>query len=411
MAATSASARADSPYPRLGVRRVINARGCATLAGGTLMSPEVLAAYQAGAGAFALIDELQQAAGRRIATITGAEAGYVTSGAAAGIVLATAACLAGLDVHEMERLPKATGVRKRVLMPRSHRNGYEWSLQAAGAQLAFFDGAGGAPELRSAIDSCTAAVFFVADREVPQLTLATTVEVAHAAGLPVVVDAALALPPVSNLRRLVATGADLVVFSGGKSIRGPQASGFIAGRADLALSVALQHQDMDVRAETWSRRQLVASKQLARPPHNGLGRGMKVGKEEIVALLAALEEYVGRDHKADQRRWRELARQLAGRLNAVAGLTVRVRERDPSGRPVPSVELVVDRELVGRTADQLTVALLERDPIILLDDAAGGEGRLRLDVENLLDAELDELVSAVADAANGGVARTPVGVT
>jgi len=375
------------------------------------MSPEVLAAYQAGAGAFALIDELQQAAGRRIATITGAEAGYVTSGAAAGIVLATAACLAGLDVHEMERLPKATGVRKRVLMPRSHRNGYEWSLQAAGAQLAFFDGAGGAPELRSAIDSCTAAVFFVADREVPQLTLATTVEVAHAAGLPVVVDAALALPPVSNLRRLVATGADLVVFSGGKSIRGPQASGFIAGRADLALSVALQHQDMDVRAETWSRRQLVASKQLARPPHNGLGRGMKVGKEEIVALLAALEEYVGRDHKADQRRWRELARQLAGRLNAVAGLTVRVRERDPSGRPVPSVELVVDRELVGRTADQLTVALLERDPIILLDDAAGGEGRLRLDVENLLDAELDELVSAVADAANGGVARTPVGVT
>ncbi|HUY53962.1 MAG TPA: hypothetical protein VMV23_02255 [Candidatus Nanopelagicaceae bacterium] len=375
------------------------------------MSPEVLAAYQAGAGAFALIDELQQAAGRRIAAITGAEAGYVTSGAAAGIVLATAACLAGLDVHEMERLPKATGERRRVLMPLSHRNGYEWSLQAAGAELAFFNGAAGAPELGSAIDSRTAAVFFAADREAPPLTLATTVEVAHFAGAPVVVDAALALPPVSNLRRLVATGADLVVFSGGKSIRGPQASGFIAGRTDLLLSVALQHQDMDVRVETWSRRQLVASKQLARPPHNGLGRGMKVGKEEIVALLAALEEYLGRDHEGEQRQWRKRAHQLADRLNTVPGVTARVRERDPSGRPVPSVELVVDQGCSGRTADELSVALLERDPVILLDDAAGLDGRLRLDVENLRDEELDELVAAVSAAASGDLARAPLGLT
>ena len=375
------------------------------------MSPEVLAAYQAGAGAFALIDELQQAAGRRIAAITGAEAGYVTSGAAAGIVLATAACLAGLDVHEMERLPKATGERRRVLMPLSHRNGYEWSLQAAGAELAFFNGAAGAPELGSAIDSRTAAVFFAADREAPPLTLATTVEVAHFAGAPVVVDAALALPPVSNLRRLVATGADLVVFSGGKSIRGPQASGFIAGRTDLLLSVALQHQDMEVRAETWSRRQLVASKQLARPPHNGLGRGMKVGKEEIVALLAALEEYLGRDHEGEQRQWRKRAHQLADRLNTVPGVTARVRERDPSGRPVPSVELVVDQGCSGRTADELSVALLECDPVILLDDAAGLDGRLRLDVENLRDEELDELVAAVSAAASGDLARAPLGLT
>lgn len=388
---------------------MINARGCATWGGGSLMSPRVLAAYAAGAGSFVLMEELEQAASRYIAEVTGAEGGYVTSGAAAAIVLGTAACIAGLDVERMERLPAPGDWPNRVLMPLSHRNGYEWSLQAAGARLAFFDDEGGVAALLAEADSDTVALFFAADREREQLALTAATRAAHSLGLLVLVDAALALPPVENLRRLVASGADLVVFSGGKSIRGPQSSGFIAGRSDLLLSVALQHQDMDVRQETWGRQDLLASHRVTRPPHNGIGRSMKVGKEEVVALLAALEEYLTRDHRAEHLRWVSMAHVLAERLDAIPGLAASTRDQDPAGRPIPGVELVVSPSEFGRTADDLCMTLLRRDPGIMVDDTAGAENRLRLDVENLQDAGVDDLVMAIIEARNrSGTGRSSV---
>ena len=152
-------------------------------------------------------------------------------------------------------------------------------------------------------------------------------------GVPVIVDAAAELPPRANLRRFIAEGADLVAFSGGKAIGGPQASGILAGRADLIASVALQHQDMDVRAETWNRRSLIGSGAIAGVPHQGFGRSLKVGREEIVGLLTALERYVAGSDDEDARVWTERLDIVAAALGDVDGVVV--TRRCPPDRPIP----------------------------------------------------------------------------
>ena len=288
-------------YDELGVRTLINARGCATLAGGTLMEPEVVAAMAAAAGSFVRIGDLQEVASRRIAALTGAEAGYVTSGAAAGLTLGAAAMLARLDPDLMERLPATGDAPAEIVVQANHRNPYDHLVRASGARLVEFGDADGATidAMTNAIGPATVGAFFHGQAESVGLSIDDFVATAHAHGLPVLVDASMNLPPRSNLRRFVAAGADLVAFSGGKTIRGPQASGFLAGRADLLVSVGLQQQDMDVLPSTWARRSLVETGVIARPPAHGIGRSMKTGKEEIVGLLVALERYASRDEAAE----------------------------------------------------------------------------------------------------------------
>jgi D-glucosaminate-6-phosphate ammonia-lyase len=389
-----------SVYERLGIRTVINARGNATLAGGTLMDPAVLDAMTDAAGAFVRIADLEQAASARIATATGAEAGYVTCGAGAGLTLGTAAILAGLDPDRIDRLPDTGGERDTMLVQKTHRSGYDHLVRAAGARLVEVGGPRGASasQLEAAIDARVAGVFFQADEEASGMPLAVCVDVAHRHGLPVLVDGSVNLPPRSNLRRFIADGADLVAFSGGKTIRGPQASGFLAGRADLIRSVALQHQDLDVLPATWSERALLESGALTRIPGHGIGRSMKAGKEEIVGLLVALERYLERDEAADIARWRRIADALTEALARIPGLTAWTEPVAPGGRPVARTAVRVDADY-GRTAVEVVRAFEGRDPVIMVADHDAAHGILRLDVENLRDDEVQPLVDAFVETA------------
>jgi D-glucosaminate-6-phosphate ammonia-lyase len=388
-------------YAQLGVRTVINARGNATLAGGTLMDPAVLDAMAEAARSFVRIADLETAASARIAAATGAEAGYATCGAAAALTLGTAAILAGLDPDRIDRLPQTDGRPDGMLVQRVHRNGYDHLVRAAGARLVEVGGAHGATadELERAIDDRVAGVFFQADEEPAGLPLEATVEVAHRHGLPVLVDGSVNLPPRTNLRRFIAQGADLVAFSGGKTIRGPQASGFLAGRADLIRSVGLQHQDLDVLPTTWSGRSLLETGALARIPSHGIGRSMKAGKEEIVGLLVALERYLARDEAAEIARWARLAGELTAGLVEIDGLEPWTEPLSPPDRPVARTAIRVDPVAFGRSATQIVQAFERRDPIIMLADHASAEGVLRLDVENLRDDEVAPIVDAFAELA------------
>ncbi len=383
-------------YARLGVRTLVNARGNATLAGGTLMEPEVVAAMAEAARSFARIGDLQEIASERIAELTGAEAGYVTSGAAAGLTLGAAAMLAGLDPDRMERLPDTTGGPAEIVVQANHRNPYDHLVRASGARLVEFGDANGATaeEMAAAIGPATAGAFFHGQAEAHGLPIEAFVATAHARGLPVLVDASMNLPPRANLRRFTAAGADLVAFSGGKTIRGPQASGFLAGRADLLVSVGLQQQDMDVLTATWARRALVENGVIPRPPIHGIGRSMKTGKEEIVGLLVALERYADLDEAAETARWTAVADRLAAGLAGIPGLTVRRDSTQADGRPVPMTIVTIDPVAYEVSAVELVRRFADRDPIVMVGDHDAETNVLRLDPENLDMAGADEVIAA-----------------
>ena len=386
-------------YSRLGVRTLVNARGCATLAGGTLMEPEVVVAMAEASRSFVRIGDLQEVASRRIAELTGAEAGYVTSGAAAGLTLGTAAMLTRLDPDLMDRLPDTGDAPAEIVVQAAHRNPYDHLVRAAGARLVEFGDADGATieEMVAAIGPATAGAFFHGQAEADGLSIDDFVATAHAHGLPVLADASMNLPPRANLRRFVSAGADLVAFSGGKTIRGPQASGFLAGRADLLVSVGLQQQDMDVLPATWARRSLVETGVLPRPPKHGIGRSMKTGKEEIVGLLVALDRYAAHDEAAALAGWVALAEHLAAGLAGIPGLAVRTEPAQADGRPVPMTIVSVDPTAYERTAVELVRGFAARDPIIMLGDHDAEAGILRLDPENLDMAGADEIIAAFRD--------------
>jgi len=379
-------------YESLGVRAIINASGTLTRVGGSRMDPEVLAAMAEAAASFVHIDELQARAGEVVARVTGAEAGYVTNGASAGLTLGVAACVAGMDVARMDRLPDVTGMRSEVVVQRGHRNSYDHAIRAVGVTLVEagylgYPGAGGTMpwQIDAAITDRTAAVACPILDAPGTLSLPEVAEIAHARGVPVIVDAAAELPPRGNLRRFISEGADLVAFSGGKAIGGPQSSGILAGRADLIASVALQHQDMDVRGETWSKRSLIGSGAIGGVPHQGLGRSLKVGREEIVGLITALERYAAGSDDEDVRVWTERLEIVAAALGEVDGLVV--TRRCPADRPIPVLHLTLDESLLGVTAYDVVTDLLEGDPPVAITESRAEHGELSVNAMGLTDGE------------------------
>ncbi|HUY99992.1 MAG TPA: aminotransferase class V-fold PLP-dependent enzyme [Thermomicrobiaceae bacterium] len=365
-------------YETLGVRPVVNAAGPLTRLSGMPLHPEVAAAMAEAAQACVRIDELQEAAGRELVAATGAEAGYVTAGAAAGLALAASACVAGLDVAAMDRLPDMTGLRDEIVIQRAHLTAYSHALRLSGARLVEVgyvgdpgQGACWPWQVEAAISERTAALAYSVGYTQGVVPLAEVVEIAHRHGLPVIVDAAAALPPVENLRRFIADGADLVAFSGGKAIGGPQASGILVGRADLIESVALQHQDMDVYPETWPwRERYLTTGRLAGPPHHGLGRPMKVGKEEIAGLVVALRRFLARDHEAEQRGESERLATVAAALDELPGVAVALAA-DDNGTPrgYPLLRVRIDATVVGRSAAEVVNALAEGDPPVAVNQS------------------------------------------
>lgn len=373
-------------YTRLGVPRRINVAGTLTRLGGSLMQPEVLQAMALAAHASVDIAELQTAASSVLARVTGAQAGIVTSGAAAGLTLATAACLARWDVARMAALPDTQTMPNQVLMVRTHRNSYDHAIRLAGAKIVDIGhndrgtGAGirglEAWEIEAAITEQTVALVFVATAQTVG-DLPAAVQVMHGHQLPVIVDAAAQLPPRSNLRRFIDAGADLVVFSGGKAVGGPQASGILAGRRDLVGSALLQMMDMDVSPTTWSPSPLIDREALKGIPHHGIGRGFKVGKEEIAGLVCALERFVARDEAAHAAALTSRLQAIAAALAGVPGIkTHLVAGTDLA--PIPLLELDA-----GTRAPELIHRLLHGDPPVHVGERLVDAGILTLNPQTL----------------------------
>jgi D-glucosaminate-6-phosphate ammonia-lyase len=363
-------------FDGLGVRTIINGKGPATRLSGGIMHPEVAAAMTEASQYCIDMAELQAVASRAIADATGAEAGYVASGASACLLLATAACVTGLDPGRMARLPDTTGMKSEVVMVRSQRNFYDHAVRAAGVRIIEvglpdrYAGAGvrdaEAWEIEDAITERTAAVFYVADAQ-SQPLLPDVAAAAHRRNVPVIVDAAAQLPPQANLRRFIAEGADLVAFSGGKALGGPQASGMLCGRRDLIMAAALQHLDMDVFWDMWAPpASLIDRDRLRGAPQHGIGRSCKSGKEEIAGLLTALRRFIAEGDEPRHRRWLEACDAMAGALGQIPGVEVRITGRRDT-TSVPLVEISLDPARWPVT--EVCLALQHMTPSIIVDPA------------------------------------------
>jgi L-seryl-tRNA(Ser) seleniumtransferase len=371
---------ACDPYALLGVRRRINAAGALTRLGGAVMAPEVVEAMAAASRGSVDIGELQDAASARIAEATGADAGLVTTGAAAALTLAAAASIARWDVAKMAALPH---VPAEILLPRTHRTGYAHALAASGAGVRGLE----AWEIEAALSPSVVAVGFSVNAA-SIVDLPTAAAVCRAHGLPLIVDAAAQLPPKDNLRRFIAMGADLVAFSGGKALGGPQASGILAGRRDLVASALLQQLDMDVSPDTWTPPKLIDRANLRGVPHHGIGRGFKAGKEEIVGLLTALDRFVKADDAASNA---ALEARLQAIASALDGRHVMLVPAVKTGR-VPVLEIAVPDALA------LSARLQRGDPPVHLSERRAARGVLTLDPQVLLPEDDVPLANALRTA-------------
>ncbi|MCC7273863.1 MAG: aminotransferase class V-fold PLP-dependent enzyme [Alphaproteobacteria bacterium] len=368
------TARANANvFERLGVRTIINAHTTATRLSGGIMRPEVADAMREATQWCVDMATLEGRACEVIARHTGAEAGYVTSGAAAALLLGTAACVTGLDPSKMNRLPDTTGMKNEVVVARSQRNFYDHAVRTAGVTLVEvgisdrYSGAGvrdtEAWEIAAAITERTAAVLYVAGAD-SRPPLSEVVAAAHAKGVAVLVDAAAQLPPVANLRRFVAEGADLVCFSGGKALGGPQASGILCGKRDLVMAAALQHLDQDIYWEQWNPPAALFDKtRIPGLPQHGIGRPAKVGKEAIVGLLTALELFVQEGDEARRLRWTQQMESLLAALDGVPHATLALA-RDRRRHGLPTVALTLDEAAAGMTALDLVRRLQDGEPSV-----------------------------------------------
>jgi len=370
--------------------RIINAAGYLTRLGNSIMDPPVLRAMEEASRSFVELDKAQLAASGIIAAITGADAGYVVGGAAAGLALAAAACIAGDDLDRIRRLPDTEGMPNEIILPEGHEIYYERFIRLAGARLTFVPDEAA---LDKAIGPDTVGIFYEASMSGP-IAQASLVARGQAAGIPVVADAAVSVPPARNLRAILADGTDLAVFTGSKAVRGPAGSGFVAGRGDLVRSVMLQHQDWDVAVELGNARDqwLWATS----PPFvMGMGRAFKVGKEDIAGLVAALQAYDQRDHDADLRDWSARLRSIAAELSLLEGIDVDLREAGDD-RAVPQLQVTADA--AGWPVERLAAELRTGDPAVWLSMSLFPEREVWIDPVNLQDGDDALLISAFEKA-------------
>lgn len=342
-----------SIYRSFGIEPIINASGGVTRLGGPPMLPAALEAFENASRETVPLEQLQAAASKRIAAVTGTEAGLVTSGAAAALTLGAAAILCGDDPGRMERLPHCDGFPHEFVIAREQRNGYDHAVRASGARLVevgFNEIVANAGvrrtelwEYEAAFGPNTAgAVYGFSSDSHPDLE--ELVKLAHRHDLPVLVDAAGELPPRGHLSAIAATGADLVAFSGGKAIRGPQATGILCGRRDLIASAALQMLDMDDHPELWDPpAEFIDRSRLRGMPRHGIGRGMKVSKEQIIALLTALDLFADGVDQAELETSRNWLESIANELGECPVRGEVITHHD--GETHPHLELVLDASL------------------------------------------------------------------
>ncbi len=388
-------------FEQFGIQPIINAVGYATRVSGSCPHPDVIAAMGAASAHYFEIDDLLSAASRQIQESTGAEAGIVTCGAGAALTLAAAACLAGNDPDLMDQLPDVTACpRNEIIYPIPGPFDYDHAVRLAGAKLVLIDyrATDALQQIERVITPKTAAIGFVWLRMDERPDLSSLADLAHQHGLPLIVDAACALPPMEHLTAFSRSGADLVAYSGGKHLGGPQASGILCGRADLIRSAWVQMVDMDVREGTWSLQHWIAQGWLSRPPRHGIGRSMKVSKESIVGVIAALKRYASRNHAAEYAGWQATIDQISDQICEIPELRVTRLTRGMNGQPYPNLLIESGSEPNSLTVRNLLLSLRNRPRRIVLAEDEQNPGRAFLYAQCLQPGDAEEIISAIQQA-------------
>src|SRR5918995_1372427 len=305
-------------FREMGVRPFINAAGTYTAMTSSLMHPEVVDAIRYASEHYVMLDELHDRVGERIAALVRCEAAMVTSGAASALTLGTAATLTGTDRQKIVSLPNLTSMKSEVIVQKSHRFGYDHAVRNCGVRIVEVETR---EDLERAVNEKTAMMlFYNANNNVGQIKDAEFAQLGKRHGVPTLNDAAADVPPVHNLWRYTEMGFDLVAFSGGKGIRGPQSAGLLLGRKDL-----------------------IAAARLNGPPNsNSIGRGLKVNKEEMLGMFVAVEQYVARDHARDRRDFDARAEAIRKAATAVSGVKAEVFVPEVANH-VPHVRVSWDR--------------------------------------------------------------------
>lgn len=336
-------------YQSIGVEPIINCRGTFTIIGGSVELPEVRAAVDAAARYFVQIDELADAVGRRLAELTGAEWGMVSAGCAAAMKHVTAACVTGGNPEKLIRIPDLTDLDKtEVVVPRSSRNSYDHAIRNVGVRLVTVETL---EELERALSARTAMIYLLADDgpESGPMALEAVAAVAQPKNIPILVDAAAEVLTIPNVH--LQRGATVVAYSGGKAICGPQCAGLLLGRKDILQSA-------------WQ----------ASSPHHGPGRDNKVGREETLGMLAAVEAWVTRDHAAEWKTWLSWLGRIGARVSAIDGITTAIREPTELSNKSPSLIIMWDSTRFHVTGEEVAEELARTKPRIAL---GGGIGRPR----------------------------------
>jgi L-seryl-tRNA(Ser) seleniumtransferase len=337
-----------SIFEEIGVKPVINALGHQTVLGGSQLSPRVRAAMEETNRYFVDVDELLERSGEIIARLLNAEAAYVTPGCAAALALGTAACIAGDDPEKMGQLPDTTGLKNEVLIQAASRYKYDRCPTIVGARLVEYGSADGASaaELAKAIGPRTACILYVGFKrnEPGILPLDDVVRIAHERGTPVLVDAAGEVFPLDLMKSYPRSGADLVAY-GSKYFGGPNSAGVLCGRPDLIASASIQG---FIGFESTSSR--------------SFGRPLKLDRQEIVAVVVALQEWLSLDHDARLRGYDHLVRAIAERLRGLSG--VAAVPLPSSGGPATQLEVTIQPRPNAKTAADIVQILRDGNPSI-----------------------------------------------
>jgi L-seryl-tRNA(Ser) seleniumtransferase len=337
-------------YKSIGVRPVINCRGTLTVISGSLELPEVRAAVDAGGQNHVVLDELMEGVAKRLAEITGAEWALVSSGCAAGMAHVTAACVTGGNPDLHVRIPDLTGFAKdEVVIPKGSRNEYDQAIRSVGVRVIEV---GDAAEYEAALGPKVAMVYIMSGPRMENgpLNYEAVYGIAKKKNIPVFTDAAAEMLTAPNT--YLQKGSTFVGYSGGKCLRGPQCAGLILGRKDLLQAA-------------W----------VSSAPHHGHGRTMKVGKEEMIGLLAAVEMWMQRDHKKEDETWTGWMQTIADRVTKIDGVTAAVRQPRGLGNHSPGLSINWDASKLGITGEQVSNILWTTEPRVALGGGGGGGGR------------------------------------
>ncbi|MEN8203102.1 MAG: aminotransferase class V-fold PLP-dependent enzyme [Bacteroidota bacterium] len=326
-------------FKELGVRTFINAAGTYTSMTGSLMRPEVIEAYNYATNEYVLLDDLQDKVGERIASLLNCEAATITAGAASAITLGTAGVLTGMDQEKVIQLPDLTGMKSEVIIQKSHRIVYDHAIRNCGVRLVEVVTR---KELERAINEKTAMMwFFNGNNYVGEIRDEEFVAIAMKNGIPSFNDCAADVPPVENLRKYTNMGFDLVTFSGGKGLRGPQSAGLLTGK----------------------KKYIDAARLHAPPRGNTIGRGMKVNKEEVLGMLVTIESYLSRDHEREWALWEKQIQTIHDAMDSIQGVKPEMHVPEVANH-VPTLKVSWNPDKIGLTPDQVRQKLREGHPSI-----------------------------------------------